>query len=162
MLGFEGGQGESTDELCRKIQAAHRAHTLEGITLLGGEPFSQAVGASILARFAHSLDLTVMIFSGHLLNELRESPTEGVADLLAHTDMLVDGPYDCSSPDTSRRWIGSTNQQVHFLTDRYSAEDSYWAEADTLEVRLQNGELSVNGFPAKSAVGIWKRPKPQK
>jgi hypothetical protein len=30
---------------------------------------------------------------------------------------------------------------------------------NTLEIRLRDGELSVNGFPARSAVGLWKRPR---
>jgi hypothetical protein len=27
-----------------------------------------------------------------------------------------------------------------------------------LEIRLRGPELVVNGFPARSAVGLWKRP----
>jgi anaerobic ribonucleoside-triphosphate reductase activating protein len=61
-------------------------------------------------------------------------------------------------PDTKRRWIGSTNQRIHFLTDRYRADDSCWQQPNTLEIRLDAAGLSVNGFPAASAVGLWKRP----
>ena len=62
-------------------------------------------------------------------------------------------------PDTRRRWIGSTNQQIHFLSDRYRADDPRWQFSNTLEIRLTGRELSVNGFPARSAVGLWKRPE---
>jgi anaerobic ribonucleoside-triphosphate reductase activating protein len=79
--------------------------------------------------------------------------------LLAHTDILVDGPYVRELPDTTRRWIGSTNQQIHFLSDRYRADDPCWNERNTLEIRVRGAEVSVNGFPAKQAVGLWKRPK---
>ena len=37
-------------------------------------------------------------------------------------------------------------------------EISEKVQRNTLEVRLRGGELSVNGFPARSAVGLWKRP----
>lgn len=161
MLKFEGGSEVGANELCDQIRLAQVEHSIEGITLLGGEPFSQAVAAAEVAEFAQGLGLSVMIFSGHLLEELRGSQTAGVNDLLCRTDMLIDGPYEAQNPDASRRWIGSTNQRVHFLTDRYSASDAFWHEADTLEVRLQNGQLMVNGFPAKPASGIWKRPKSQ-
>ena len=104
-----------------------------------------------------AVGLTVMVFSGYTLDEARALPDPAVADLLAHTDILVDGPYDRDRPDTERRWIGSTNQRIHFLTDRYRADDPCWRQPNTLEIRLRGGELSVNGFPARSAVGLWKR-----
>jgi anaerobic ribonucleoside-triphosphate reductase activating protein len=80
-----------------------------------------------------------------------------VADLLAHTDLLVDGPYLREAPETHRRWIGSANQQIHFLTDRYRAEDDCWRRPNTLEIRLHGDELTVNGFPAAKAVSVWRR-----
>jgi len=73
----------------------------------------------------------------------------------------VDGPYVRELPDDRRRWIGSTNQRIHFLTPRYSF-DLQWKERNTLEIRLEDGQLTVNGFPAKSAVGLWKRPRRSK
>ncbi len=81
-----------------------------------------------------------------------------MADLLAHSDILVDGPYLRDQPETRRRWIGSANQQIHFLSDRYRADDPRWLLPNTLEVRLRGRELTVNGFPARAAVGLWKRP----
>ena len=78
--------------------------------------------------------------------------------MLSLTDILVDGPYVRELPDHERRWIGSTNQRIHFLTDRYHYDDR-WRKSNTLEIRLKDGELTVNGFPARSAVGLWKRPR---
>jgi anaerobic ribonucleoside-triphosphate reductase activating protein len=61
-------------------------------------------------------------------------------------------------PDRSRRWIGSTNQRIHFLTSRYQANDPVWQASDTLEIRWYDGELAINGFPAPQAKRIWQRP----
>jgi anaerobic ribonucleoside-triphosphate reductase activating protein len=99
-----------------------------------------------------------MVFSGFTLAEARALPDPAVADLLAHTDILVDGPYRREQPETGRRWIGSANQQIHFLSDRYRADDPRWLLPNTLAIRLSGGELTVNGFPARQAVGLWKRP----
>jgi len=71
--------------------------------------------------------------------------------------LLVDGPYVRERPDTKRRWIGSTNQRIHFLSDRYRPEDPCWQQKNTLEIRLDAEGLSVNGFPALQAIGLWKR-----
>jgi anaerobic ribonucleoside-triphosphate reductase activating protein len=158
MLPFTGGQARPLTDLLSELRSARDGHAVEGITLLGGEPLAHAAGAAALARGAHALGLSVMVFSGYTLAEARALPDPAVADLLALTDILVDGPYLRDRPDTERRWIGSTNQRIHFLTDRYRADDPCWRQPNTLEIRLRGGELSVNGFPGRSAVGLWKRP----
>ena len=158
MLPFVGGTPRSVADVLAEIAAARDVDRIEGITLLGGEPLAHAAGAAALARGARALGLSVMVFSGYTLDEARALPDSAVGDLLAHTDILVDGPYVRELPDHERRWIGSTNQRVHFLTDRYGADDPCWRQRNTLEVRLRGGELTVNGFPAMRAVGLWKRP----
>jgi anaerobic ribonucleoside-triphosphate reductase activating protein len=158
MLPFTGGTPRAVAEILAEVEYAHREHGVEGITLLGGEPLAHAAGAAALARGVQALGLSVMVFSGYTLEQARDLPDLAAADLLAHTDILVDGPYVRELPDTQRRWIGSTNQRIHFLTPRYRADDPCWRQPNTLEIRLRGGELSVNGFPARSAVGLWKRP----
>lgn len=159
MLSFKGGTQTELENLVGAIEAAAKEHSIEGITLLGGEPFAHANGMSHLAAQTHDLGLSVMIFTGYTLAELRAQSDPDVDLLLAHSDILVDGPYLKEQPDSTRRWIGSKNQQIHFLTDRYASQDACWAQPDTLEIRMVDGELSVNGFPAQQAVGVWKRPR---
>ena len=156
MLPFTGGTPRPVADVLAEVALACDARQIEGITLLGGEPLAHAAGAAALARGVRALGLSVMVFSGYTLDEARGLPDPAVADLLAHTDILVDGPYDRDRPDARRRWVGSTNQRIHFLTDRYRADDPCWRRPNTLELRLVGGELSVNGFPAPAAVGLWK------
>jgi anaerobic ribonucleoside-triphosphate reductase activating protein len=150
MLSFQGGQ----IVLLAEVVAQLRAADVEGITLLGGEPLAHGAGAAALANAAHQLGLSVMVFSGYTLEEIRALPDPAASNLLAHTDILVDGPYLRELPEARRRWIGSSNQRVHFLTDRYRADDPCWQMPNTLEIRFQDGEVLVNGFPAQ---GFWKR-----
>jgi anaerobic ribonucleoside-triphosphate reductase activating protein len=158
MLPFEGGTPVALSDLIAQIEAA-RAHGIEGITLLGGEPLAHATGAAALAHAMRQRGLSVMVFSGYTLEEARRLTDPAVAELLALTDILVDGPYVRELPESRRRWIGSANQRVHFLSDRYRADDPRWLLPNTLEIRLRGPELTVNGFPARSAVGLWKRPR---
>lgn len=136
-----------------------RKDGIEGITLLGGEPLAHATGASLLVSAVRELGLTVMVFTGYTIEQARSMADADVDRLLGLTDILVDGPYVRELPDTSRRWIGSTNQRIHFLTDRYRSDDPCWQERNTLEIRVRGNEVSVNGFPAQQAVGLWKKPK---
>jgi anaerobic ribonucleoside-triphosphate reductase activating protein len=160
MLPFEGGTAMPLADVAGLLERTARESDLEGITLLGGEPLSHAPAGVALARVAHDLGLNVMIFSGHLLEAARGLLDPAIQELLSETDILVDGPYDRDRPETTRRWIGSSNQRIHFLSQRCDPNDPRWLQKNTLEIRLRDGELSVNGFPARHAVGLWKRPRP--
>ncbi|MBA4188264.1 MAG: radical SAM protein [Planctomycetaceae bacterium] len=154
-LPFKGGQTKTIDEMATWMERTRDEQGIEGITLLGGEPFAHARASVALAQAAKELGLSVMVFSGYMLEGLRAKPEPEVAELIHLTDMLVDGPYDRDNPDNERRWIGSTNQRIHFLTERYRF-DEQWRKKNTLEIRVIGREISVNGFPAKDAVGLWK------
>ena len=155
---FAGGESITLAAVLKQLDAA-RGEGIEGITLLGGEPLAHAAGAAALAAAVRARGLTVMTFTGYTLEEARAMQNADVETLLTHTDILVDGRYVRELPDTTRRWIGSTNQRIHFLSDRYREDDPCWRERNTLEIRVRGSEVSVNGFPARQAVGLWKRPK---
>jgi len=157
MLPFEGGQALRLTDVVEQVRRAADHDRVEGITLLGGEPLAHATGAAVLARQARRLTLTVMVVTGYTLEEIHRMPNPAVHDLLAHTDLLVDGPYVRELPETRRRWIGSANQRIHFFTERYRADDPCWRLPNTLELRLVGTHVTVNGFPAPGAVGLWKR-----
>jgi anaerobic ribonucleoside-triphosphate reductase activating protein len=145
-----GGRDGSSEALLAEIRAA--APALEGITLLGGEPFDQAEALADVARGAREMGLSVMTFSGYTLEELRARRDRGPAALLRETDVLVDGPYDASRPDSVRRWVGSTNQRFHFLSARYSPgiELPRAGEAHrSVELEIApGGRLRLRGWPA--------------
>lgn len=143
MLAERGGLEVSVADLVAQMDPA----AIEGISLLGGEPFAQAAGCALLAHAARSLGLTVMVFSGFTLAELRARRDAEVDRLLEACDLLVDGRYDRALPDSRRRWIGSTNQKMHFLTSAYSSSDPRFLARNTIELRLQGSRLTVNGWP---------------
>jgi anaerobic ribonucleoside-triphosphate reductase activating protein len=156
MLPFEGGNSLPLVVVVDQLLASQCEHDVEGITLLGGEPFAHAAGALALAKTAHDLRLNVMIFTGYTIEELRSKQDPAVEALLGETDILVDGPYLREQPETKRRWIGSANQRIHFLSDRCRADDPRWKLTNTLEIRLTDGVVTVNGFPAAQAKSLWK------
>lgn len=131
---------------------AASADGVEGVSFLGGEPTEQAEALAAVARGVRSAGLSVMVFSGYTLGELRAKRDAHVDDLLAHTDLLVDGRYVEAERTTTRRYIGSTNQVLHFLSDRYRKDDPRFAAPNTLEIRLVNGAITVNGYPVDGAL----------
>ena len=125
---------------------------LEGVSVLGGEPFQQARALAQFARAVRQGGLSVMVYSGYCLEELRSGEVEGADALLAETDLLVDGRYIRELPETKRRWVGSSNQVMHFLTERYREGDERFVRPNTVELRLTRDGLTVNGWPAASRV----------
>ncbi len=148
MLAFETVSLMSVDRIAREVL---ETPGIEGVTFLGGEPFSQALALARLARRCRAEGLSVMVFSGYSLERLRHGAHPGWTELLDATDLLVDGPYLRERHTTTRRWIGSDNQRVHFLTRRYAelegGAEGWDSGPNTLELRLVGTELTINGFP---------------
>lgn len=137
----------AVEALIERMQQAREG--LEGISLLGGEPFRYPRQLARVARRAQELGLTVMIYTGFELEALRSGRVvDGAEALLAEADLVVDGPYDRERPEHRRRWIGSRNQLLHRLTDRYAPDDPRFLEPNTAEVHFIDGELTINGWPA--------------
>ncbi|HVI02120.1 MAG TPA: 4Fe-4S single cluster domain-containing protein [Enhygromyxa sp.] len=150
LLRFGGGTPTTVATLLERVLAAHRASPLAGVSLLGGEPFAQALPLAVLAEQLRAAGLGVMVYSGYTLAELEQqvvAEQPGVARLLAATDLLVDGRYERALPDTTRRWIGSTNQRLHFLSARHHPAQPEFSQGETIELRIRDGELIINGWP---------------
>lgn len=153
LLRFGGGTKTTVAKLRERVLAAHEHSPLAGLSLLGGEPFAQALPLAVLAEQVRAAGLGVMVYSGYTLAELEQRITAsepGVARLLAATDLLVDGRYERALPDSTRRWIGSTNQRLHFLSARHNPTQPEFSpsnQGETIELRIRDGELLINGWP---------------
>ncbi|WP_342774073.1 4Fe-4S single cluster domain-containing protein [Paenibacillus oralis] len=146
---MDGGEIRDIDEIVSDIQAVRNTSPeLEGVTFLGGEPFSQAYELSVLAKEVKEMKLSVVTFSGYEYDTIRKSGHHGWQQLLKETDLLIDGPYIQSQHDLSRPWTGSRNQQYRFLTDRYKElEARLPAIANKIEIQLHaDGTITANGM----------------
>lgn len=136
-----GGSLVAVDKIVDDAVAAG----VEGLTLIGGEPFDQAAAGSALALAAKAHGLGVIAFTGYEFESLQKRDADARA-LLDSTDLLVDGPYLADSPETKRALVGSSNQRFIHLTDRYAA---YRPEltANRIDVRiLADGSMDIAGF----------------
>ena len=140
-----------TKEVLTRIADSKNEHAIEGVSFLGGEPMLQARGLSELARGCKKIGLSVVVFTGYTFKYLQKNPMPGVSELLAHTDLLVDGSFVSSKPESKRNWAGSTNQQFYFLTNRYrpgiELDPAYWHGFE-LHV-FDDGTLRTNGWPSE-------------
>lgn len=128
------------------IQKILNTTDIEGITLLGGEPFVQARELSRIAEKLKQYGLSVLTFSGYTYMQLLEMNDYYVNKLLSHTDLLIDGKYIESLTDYSRPWTGSSNQNFVFLSDKY-CKDDLKKYKNKVEIRIdKNGSIILNGM----------------
>jgi anaerobic ribonucleoside-triphosphate reductase activating protein len=124
---------------------------IEGITFSGGEPFEQAEAVADVIELVNSKrneSLSVFIFTGFEFEVLQESSAPAVQRLLSLVDILSAGPFVLDQRDTSLLWRGSRNQQLVYLTERYSqSEEQNWRmESPVEELVLNTNEIQRTGF----------------
>ena len=107
---FEGGSLVDTDKLLADIKLNP---LLDGVTFSGGEPFCQAAALAEIGRKIRKLGLNIMTYSGFTFEQLYERrDQDGIGDLLAVTDVLVDGRFMEDLRSLELRFRGSSNQRI--------------------------------------------------
>lgn len=108
---INGGAQLSTNEAV-ELLLDKQGEPRDGITVLGGEPFLQPVGLSLLLRALKEREIHTTVYTGYTLEELLSLKVESISEALAHTDILIDGPFVASLTKDAGEWRGSTNQRI--------------------------------------------------
>jgi anaerobic ribonucleoside-triphosphate reductase activating protein len=138
MWEFEPNIVMSVGEISELITA--EGQDIEGVTILGGEPLDQSEECVELLRSVKASGLTTMLFTGYESGEI----TDGRVFELC--DILITGRYDQSKRTLYHQWIGSTNQEIRFLTDVY--RDYEIKDANYVEIGIEeDGRVTMLGFP---------------
>ncbi len=136
----EGGYTADVDELVGDARDAR----VEGLTLLGGEPFDQAPAAAAIARRFQMSGLGVITMTGFTVEQLATRPDS--RELLDVTDLLIDGPYDAGRPEGKRALVGSENQRFIHLSQRYRQYQPVTVRNQIHISVGKDGEAHVAGF----------------
>lgn len=146
MLSFEAKNLISIKQLVDYIFFAKKELGIEGVTLLGGEPFLQTKNLIFLAKYCKEINLSIMCFTGFKYEELTQNIISGSNDFLKYIDILVDGSYIESLKDNNRNWVGSTNQKFHYLSNLYdSSIETNKKYKNKLELKIVDNKVLVNG-----------------
>jgi anaerobic ribonucleoside-triphosphate reductase activating protein len=84
----------------------------DGVTILGGEPFLQPNGLLALLQILKRRGQHITLYTGHTLEQLTARPESVIKQILAFTDILIDGPFAKELSDNAGEWRGSTNQRI--------------------------------------------------
>ncbi|HSP52514.1 MAG TPA: anaerobic ribonucleoside-triphosphate reductase activating protein [Cryobacterium sp.] len=106
-----------TPELEDRILADLGQEYVQGLTLLGGEPFlNTGVCLPLLDRVRRELGTKdVWCWTGYTFEELLLESDDKLA-LLARVDVLVDGRFELAKRDPGLQFRGSSNQRIIDVT----------------------------------------------
>lgn len=115
---------------------------IQGVSVSGGEPFQQPEALQDLFARLAGTSLSRLVFSGLTLHEIQAIP--GCPAILRQIDVLIAGRY-VASQHAGHSLIGSANQQIHLLTNRYTGADLGAVPPREL-VLHRDGTVTVSGI----------------
>lgn len=101
----------SLDDLYKIIIDSKEKNSIEGVTFLGGEPTLQEE-LPLLCKKLSENDIGIILFTGYRINEINK-------DYINYCDVIVDGEFIKEKIDLNRNMVGSTNQNIYYITNRY-------------------------------------------
>lgn len=106
---------QTIDQILEMLAPEH----IQGLTLLGGEPFdprNQQDVVLLLRQVKRKFpEKTIWAFTGYLFDEILSwcsGPQKVTREYLEHLDVLVDGPFVEAKKNLSLRFRGSENQRI--------------------------------------------------
>lgn len=108
---IENGTRIFVDEIVARVDKKSGEHN--GVTILGGEPFDQIDGLITLVEKLKEKSFDLTIYSGYTLENLLRRKNPKIDEILAKTDLLIDGAYDRELTNRAGEYRGSSNQQLH-------------------------------------------------
>lgn len=86
---------------------------IQGISILGGEPFqqdSEGILLNLLVRLKEEVDKPIWVWTGYTFEEILKIPSK--KQFLNYIDVLVDGKFETDKKDYNLMYKGSSNQRV--------------------------------------------------
>ena len=132
---------EYTDKVMTEILEALEPDYIQGITVLGGEPFEPSNQRELLPLY-HAIrsrypEKTIWVYSGYTLEQdlLQESRAriEITDEILALIDVLVDGEFVLEQKNISLKFRGSENQRIINLPESLAAGETILIPDDEIK-----------------------------
>lgn len=115
---FNGGNLRTIDWVIEELQINP---LISGVTFSGGEPFSQAEAAALIAERLKRRKLNLWVYSGFTWEELlADMEKPGYRTLLSLTDVVVDGPFLIKQRDINLPYCGSKNQRLIYAPKSFN------------------------------------------
>lgn len=158
MHDFPAGQTVSPQQLAEMIRQADA----DGLTLLGGEPLDQADELlQMLKILKNDYKNGIILFSGYTYERIMSE--ENKKAVIEQCDLLIAGPFIPEAESNKRRWIGSDNQTIHFISEFYAEKLKIWpAGKKEIEIIISDSDILINGTPLADDHELTRLFKPER
>ena len=96
-------------------------------------------GLVCLSKALSMVDLGTILFTGKQYDSLSE-------DIRSSMDLIVDGKFEVELIDDERNLVGSKNQKIIYLTDRYKECQDWFTSVRNKKVEMNLSDtLFING-----------------
>ena len=111
---------------------------IDKISIREEEPLLQT-GLVKLLEEVKNLELGIILFTGYQLNEIEDN-------LKSQCDIIIDGYFDEQKIDNNRALVGSLNQNINYISDRYTNEkDWFYKKKNLIEEINVGNDIIFNG-----------------
>lgn len=113
---FQGGKEVPTDIRGQIIKAICANGITRNFSVLGGEPLCDEnldeVDKIITGIRTAYPQIKIFVWTGYILEELKEKKNDKINHILSQIDVLIDGPFIQAERDITLELRGSRNQRV--------------------------------------------------
>lgn len=131
-----GGYEESVSSLLEKIRKAN----VNSVTILGGEPLDQPDEVYELCKGIKDLGKGLILYTGRVKEIVDKRFFE-------HPDILITGPFIKEKLIKNGYLIGSSNQEILYLTERYNPKNLKNGVHLEVEFDMDNPNIEIVGYP---------------
>ncbi len=122
---------------------------IDGLTISGGEPMMQAGRLALLVELIKKKNenIDVICFTGF---DLKNLIWKEAKEFMQYIDVLITGKY-IDRLNNNKGLRGSTNQKIHFLTNKLINEKDYFYNSKRdLNFYVTDSEVMMTGIPEKN------------
>ena len=113
---FQGGKEVPTDIRGQIIKAICANGIIRNFSVLGGEPLCDEnldeVDKIITGVRTAYPQIKIFVWTGYILEELKEKKNDKINHILSQIDVLIDGPFIQAERDITLELRGSRNQRI--------------------------------------------------
>ena len=113
---FQGGKEVPTDIRGQIIKAICANRITRNFSVLGGEPLCDEnldkVDKIITSVRAAYPQIKIFVWTGYVLEQLKEKKNDKINHILSQIDVLIDGPFIQAERDITLELRGSRNQRI--------------------------------------------------
>ena len=113
---FQGGKEVPTDIRGQIIKAICANGITRNFSVLGGEPLCDEnldkVDKIITSARTAYPQIKIFVWTGYILEELKEKKNDKINHILSQIDVLIDGPFIQAERDITLELRGSRNQRI--------------------------------------------------